>query len=421
MCPARSLRHSLLSASNRPDLIQANPPESGPLQHSADSFGSARVALRLTPAGLRAVRSGHPWLFESGIAKAPDSAPEGALAVLFDAKRRFVGIGLYDPNSPIRVRVLHQGSQLRIDANWLRAHIRAIIARRAVFANDPQTTGYRLIHGENDGLPGIVVDRYADTAVLKLDCATWLPHLSLLADAIPGERLVLRLSRSIDSDRNGDILRGPPFEGPLLFHENGVAFEADPIAGQKTGFFLDQRDNRARVGELARGLDVLNVFAYTGGFSLYAARGGAGSVTSQDISKPALAAAERNFALNPDLRTSHRCVSGDAFDVLADFAGAGRRFGMVILDPPSFARRQKEIPRALKAYRRLARLGFANLAKGGILVAASCSARVAADDFFDAVHSAGRLREIARTSHAADHPIGFPEGAYLKCLFARAD
>ncbi|MFT5130064.1 MAG: 23S rRNA (cytosine1962-C5)-methyltransferase, partial [Rhodothermales bacterium] len=221
----------------------------------------------------------------------------------------------------------------------------------------------------------------------------------------------------------GMILCGEPLDGPVIFHENGIAFEAEPVCGQKTGFFLDQRDNRARVGQLAKGLDVLNVFAYTGGFSLYAARGGATSVTCLDISKPALAAGERNFALN-DENTPHECIAADAFDGLAEFALEGRKFGMVILDPPSFARSQREIERALKAYRRLAGLGLAVLARGGVLVAASCSARVSADDFFATVHSAAAgakrpLQEIERTSHAMDHPIGFPEGAYLKCVFAR--
>jgi 23S rRNA (cytosine1962-C5)-methyltransferase len=404
----------------------------------ADAFGATRVAVRLAPAGLRAVRSGHPWLFDSGIALLPEDAPEGALAVLFDKKRRFVGIGLYDPRSPIRIRVLHQGKPLQIDDAWLKARMGTCFDRRQALQDDPETTGYRLLHGENDSLPGIVIDRYADTAVLKLDSAAWLPHLSLLQDCIQQltdcTRIVLRLSRTVKEAcpagiTEGMVLRGPQLNGAVLFRENGIAFEADPVAGQKTGFFLDQRDNRAHVGALSEGLDVLNVFAYTGGFSLYAARGGAHSVTCLDISKPALAASERNFALNEDnpqiAAADHHCVASDAFDALATFANAGRRFGLVILDPPSFARSQKEIDRALKAYHRLAQLGLSVLKRDGVLVAASCSARVGADEFFGAVHNAAKLanrplREIERTAHAADHPIGFPEGAYLKCLFARA-
>jgi 23S rRNA (cytosine1962-C5)-methyltransferase len=398
-----------------------------------EEFGSIRVAVRLTPAGVRAVRGGHPWLFDRGIAKMPETAPNGALAVLFDNKRRFVGIGLFDPESPIRVRVLHHGDSLQINGAWLQARMASCMALRQDLQADPQTTGYRLIHGENDRLPGIVIDRYADIAVLKLDSAAWLAHLVLLGDCILAltdcQRIVLRMSRTVKEAcppgvSDGMILAGPALDGPVVFRENGIAFEAEPVAGQKTGFFLDQRENRVRVGELSRGRDVLNVFSYTGGFSLYAARGGARSVTCLDISKPALAASERNFALNSDT-TPHDCIAADAFDQLAEFAKDRRKFGLVILDPPSFARSQREIMRALKAYRRLAGLGLAVLAPAGVLVAASCSARVSADAFFAAVHdAAGRanrsLREIERTGHAADHPVGFAEGAYLKCLFARA-
>jgi 23S rRNA (cytosine1962-C5)-methyltransferase len=401
-------------------------------------FGETRVAVHLSPPGLRAVRSGHPWLFDSGIVRRPESAADGALAVLFDSKRRFVGIGLYDPNSPIRVRVLHQGGQQQIDAAWLRKRIADSIDRRASLRDDPRTTGYRLVHGENDMLPGIVIDRYASTAVLKLDSSAWLPHLPLLqtciSDLTECDRIVLRMSRTLTSHcppsiEDGMILSGSAVDEAIVFHENGIAFEAEPVTGQKTGFFLDQRDNRARVGRLAKGLDVLNVFAYTGGFSLYAARGGAVSVTSLDISKRALAASQRNVALNSDdaaiSNTPHHIVAADAFAALAEFVRAGRRFDMVILDPPSFARRQTEVGRALAAYRRLAGLGIGVLDKGGMLVSASCSARVSTDDFFAVVTraavAAGRpLREIERTAHALDHPIGFPEGAYLKCLFARA-
>jgi 23S rRNA (cytosine1962-C5)-methyltransferase len=380
------------------------------------------------------VRSGHPWLFDSGITRRPETADPGSLAILFDSNRRFVGVGLYDPDAPIRVRVLHVGEQLTIDAKWLGSRLSDSIARRRVLTDDPRTTGYRLVHGENDQLPGIVVDRYGDTLVLKLDTAAWLPYTRLLAEMLADftgcNRVVLRLSRHVQDEsgpQNGDVIHGEPATA-VVFSENGIRFEADPVAGQKTGFFLDQRDNRARVEQLAGGREVLNVFAYTGGFSLYAARGGARSVVSLDISKPALAACERNIALNQDdpniAATDHETLAADAFDALAEFADSGRRFGMVILDPPSFARRQQDVDGAVSAYRRLARLGTRVLADGGILVAASCSSRVTADVFFDTVNSGvaaqkRRFVELERTAHALDHPIGFPEGAYLKCVFGK--
>jgi 23S rRNA (cytosine1962-C5)-methyltransferase len=216
----------------------------------------------------------------------------------------------------------------------------------------------------------------------------------------------------------------------VIFDENGLRFEVDPVRGQKTGFFLDQRDNRARVEALAAGARVLNVFAYTGGFSLYAARGGARAVTSLDLSALALAAAERNFALNRALpavaAAQHELLAGDAFDALAELARARRTFDLVIVDPPAFAKRQAEVERALAAYARLTRLALAVTRPGGTLVIASCSSRVSAAAFYDAVLAAaaqaGRpLRELARTGHALDHPVRFAEGEYLKCLFAVAD
>ena len=215
-------------------------------------------------------------------------------------------------------------------------------------------------------------------------------------------------------------------DGPVHFTENGLRFTADVIHGQKTGFFLDQRENRARAERLARGKTVLNLFAYSGGFSLYAARGGARSVASLDGSQPALAAAAQHFKLNPRLaHTPHELLRGDAFDILKKLRRDGRLFDMVIIDPPAFAKQQSETERALAAYRRLVRLGLGVLPPGGTLVMASCSSRVAADDFFQLVHETAReerrpLREIERTTHPIDHPVRFPEGAYLKCLFATA-
>jgi 23S rRNA (cytosine1962-C5)-methyltransferase len=218
-------------------------------------------------------------------------------------------------------------------------------------------------------------------------------------------------------------------QSPVRFLENGIYFEADLIAGQKTGFFLDQRDNRARVEGIAAGKKVLNLFAYTGGFSLYAARGGAREVVSADISQPALAGALSNFRLNtahPQIAAAkHELLVGDAFRTLHHLQQTKRKFDLVVIDPPTFAKKQAEIDRALAAYGRLAALGVQILRPGGQLVIASCSSRVPAALFFDTVHRAAwqverPLTEIARTGHAVDHPVTFPEAAYLKCLFADA-
>lgn len=394
--------------------------------------------MRVTPAAERQIREGHPWLFDRAIREQSHEGVAGDLAVIFDRKRRFLAIGLYDPLSPIRVRILHQGSPATIDAEWFHGKMNAAAALRATLA-DTQTDGYRLIHGENDGLPGLVVDRYADTLVVKLYSHGWLPHLPTILDGLtqmwPKARVVLRLSRALSSQadsqasssayHDGLILLGDPLDGPVVFKENGLFFEADPVHGQKTGFFLDQRDNRERVGDLAAGKRVLNVFAYTGGFSLYAARGGATEITSLDISQPALDGAARNFALNETFSCEHLLLKGDAFQVLADLHEARRTYDLIVIDPPALAKRQSEIDGAVSAYARLTRLGLALLAPNGTIALASCSSRVDSDLFSETVHLAARhagrpLREFMRTGHAVDHPIRFKEGAYLKCIYATA-
>ena len=398
-----------------------------------------RIALHVNRQAERAIHSGHPWLFDNSIERQSHAGKPGDLAVVFDQKRRFLAIGLYDPTSPLRLRVLQQGTQVAIDQTWFLAHLTKAAQRRAALLTG-RTTGYRLVHGENDGLPGLVVDRYDQTLVIKLYTAAWLPHLpdllTGLATVQPTPRIVLRMSRALQKApehlyglTDGMILTGPPLGGPVIFLENGLRFEADPLHGQKTGFFLDQRDNRARVEGLAAGKRVLNVFAYNGGFSLYAARGGAPQVASLDISRPALQAAERNFALNRTVPTvaaaTHQLLAGDAFQLLAEMASNGRRFDLVIIDPPAFAKQQTEVERALAAYAQLTRLGLGVLQPGGTLVLASCSSRVSAEAFFHTVMQAAAqsrrlLQCFAQTTHALDHPVGFPEGAYLKCLYATA-
>jgi 23S rRNA (cytosine1962-C5)-methyltransferase len=286
----------------------------------------------------------------------------------------------------------------------------------------------------------MVIDRYAQSIVLKLYSLAWIPYLTtlipILNNLLNPEMIVLRLNRKmlhfpefLFNLEDGSVLQGTPSDETILFVENGITFEADIRNGQKTGFFLDQRDNRARVEKLSKNKRVLNMFSYTGGFSVYAARGGARKVVSVDLSKPALAAAQRNFSYNRSDPAITACQlefhAGDAFELLQDFANNKMTFEMLILDPPSFAKRKSEIEKALSAYHRLTSLGLKVLSPGGILVQASCSSRVSQSAFFEIIHQAAqqsgrRLREIERTSHPIDHPIKFPDGEYLKCLFAVA-
>ncbi len=420
-----------------------------PLRAVADShLRDSRLRLEVHKHAERALRDGHPWVFEQSIIKQNREGQPGQLAVIFDSKNRFLAVGLYDPDSVIRVKVLQAGTPTPINADFYRAKMQAAFALRAGL-EATQTNGYRMIHGENDGLPGLILDRYAQTLVLKLYSAAWLPHLPDVLTALyslhPAERLVLRLSRQLAEEEahtygltDGHILYkshlsddGHRIDGiahttdAVIFQENGLTFSADVIHGHKTGFFFDQRDNRAAVRDLSQGADVLDVFAYSGGFSVAAAAGGAKSVLSVDISEPALQAARHNFALNnqnPQVSAcAHSIQAGDAFDIMRQLASDGRRFDVVIVDAPSFAKRAQEVDRALAAYGRLARLAGQLVNGGGVLVLASCSSRVTPEAFFRVVTQAiGRpVTELQRTFHAIDHPIGFAEGAYLKCFYGK--
>jgi len=405
----------------------------------------SRLAVRVTPDAIRRIRGGHPWLFDGSVTSVNREGAAGDLAVIFDNDRRFVAVGLWDPTSPIRVKILHQGKPATIDADWFRSTIAAAVARRHTLADSVDTTtpttGYRVINGENDGLPGVIVDRYGHVAVLKLYSAAWIPHLAVLVpaiiEALPSRSLVLRLARQMRNDSAPDLpegieegisLFGPAVTEPVPFLENGLKFEADVIRGQKTGHFLDQRDNRIRVGEISTGARVLDLFSCNGGFSVHAAAGGAASVLSVDASPGAIEAAKRNMLLNVDrpavAACKHETIIGEAFGVMERLVAEKRRFDIVIIDPPSFASNAVSVQRAMLSYQRLTTLGVALVERDGVLVQASCSSRVDEADFMRTVHVAAAeagydLDELQRTTHGIDHPITFPEGAYLKAIFAR--
>jgi 23S rRNA (cytosine1962-C5)-methyltransferase len=392
------------------------------------------LRLRISSTAEWKVRSGHPWIFSDSIRSQNRTGELGEFAVVYDKWDNFLAIGLFDPSSPLRVRVLHTGKPQTIDQDWWRQRFReSLQLREKLF--DENTNAYRCINGESDGWPALVLDRYGETYVLKLYSAVWLSRLeqlvAIIRECVNPERLVLRLSRNMQEQAqtrlnlvDGSVLYGPKMERPLLFRENGLTFEADLLRGQKTGFFLDQRENRGWVGELAADRTVLNAFSYSGGFSVYAARGGARSVTDVDISSHALEAADRNFRYNHEVTNScrHEMIKADAFDWLK---GAGT-FGVVVLDPPSLAKREAEHAGAVEAYARLARLGMARTGQGGVLVAASCSAHVTPDEFFTVVrHAANKsgrqFRELRTTGHPPDHPAKFPEATYLKCVYLQLD
>jgi 23S rRNA (cytosine1962-C5)-methyltransferase len=396
---------------------------------------AARLRLRITAAAEAAVRSGHPWVFSDSIQETNRLGVTGELAVIYDRKDKFLGVGLFDADSPIRVRILHAGKPQAINAMWWQARLeRALAIRRSFFAD--QTNGYRLIHGESDGWPGLVLDRYASTLVVKLYTAAWLPRLKemllLFREKIPCDRIVLRLSRNIQSLaaekfqwRDGQVLFGAAPADVVIFAENGIRFEAEVLRGQKTGFFLDQRENRAEVEKLSRGRAVLNAFSFSGGFSVYAARGGAKSVTDLDISAHALESAKRNFALNKNFPAvaacEHKTVQADAFRWIENTKD---KFDLIVLDPPSLAKRESERAGAVHAYENLNSLGIMRLTRDGILVAGSCSAHVSAAEFFHAVRRAAmksgrKFSELKTKLHPPDHPVGFKEAEYLKVIYLK--
>ncbi len=400
-----------------------------------------RLRLRVAAVAEQHIRAGHPWVFSDSVKEQNRPGAAGELAVIFDRNDKFLAVGFFDPESPIRVRVLHVGKPLPVDAAFWGTRLEAALQRRdGLFG--ATTTGYRLINGESDGWPGLVLDRYDTTLVLKIYTAAWLERLveitNLIQARLKPQRIVIRHSRNIEAmaqakgARSSSSARCDPEDAkrelcaPVVFLENGIRFEADVWKGQKTGFFLDQRENRRIVESLARGRTVLNAFSFSGGFSLYAARGGAKSVTDLDISKHALESAQRNFALNAGdaaiAACRHEPIQADVFDWLA--GNTGRKFDLVVLDPPSLAKREAERAGAIRAYGNLVSSGLKHLLPGGVLLAGSCSAHVTAAEFFDAVRQAAaqsgrRFTELQTTHHAPDHHASFKEAEYLKGIYLR--
>ncbi|NND87763.1 MAG: methyltransferase domain-containing protein [Flavobacteriaceae bacterium] len=389
-----------------------------------------RLAVKLTTKGERSVRSGHPWIFSDSIQKINKEGKAGDIAIIFrSSSNKPLGIGLYDPRSPIRIKMIHHDGGAQIDRSFFKQKIDAAYEIRAALRST-STNSYRLLFGENDGFPGCIADVYDEVLVIKLYNEIWLPYLQdlfeLLVERTESNTVVIRLSRSLQKLSNlpfhdGQVIYGSLENEVVPFEEHGVQFSANVIKGHKTGYFLDHRHNRKRVGELSRNKEVLDVFSYAGGFSVHALAGGAKKVTSLDISAQALEVAQANAALNPSKGT-HEVVVGDAFDVMKQFIEEGNTYDIVVIDPPSFAKSKKEINGALKKYRQLARLGAQLTRKNGLLVLASCSSRISATDFFQLTQEElksgpQKFREELKTYHDVDHPITFPEGAYLKCIY----
>lgn len=380
-----------------------------------------RVTLRLNPGQGRRLRAGSPWVFSNEIAMRPEyrqMPPGGLVRIDGDDGARF-GTFMFNPHSLIAARLLDRDPAAEIDVDWLRVRLREAIALRGRVYDTPF---YRLVHAEADRLPGLVIDRYDDVAVLQANTA----GMDRLAPAIVEALTSLLPLRAVVA-RNDSAARrqeGLAETVELLFGDDGVAqvieggvrFPIDPLGGQKTGWFFDQRPNRDRIAALAKDARVLDVFCHVGAFGLRCAVAGAREVTLVDSSAPALAQAEQAATLN---NVAVQIRRGDAFDVMTSLAG--EKFDIVVCDPPAFARSRKDAEAGLRAYGRMARLAAALVAPGGFLFVASCSYHAPLDAWAAQIafglHRAHREGRILFTGGAGpDHPVHphLPETAYLK-------
>lgn len=386
------------------------------------------VTLRLRKPLLRDIKRGHCWLFSDAI-ETPPAAP-GSVALVLDKLGEKVASGIYAPGHPIPLRVCRAQPPWRLDDQWLIGQLeRALALRRSSF--DENTTGYRLVNGEGDGLPGLVVDRYADVAVIKLDGgAPQEFYLPLGIARWLAQRLALQcvVARPRERTAVAQVLVGEKPQKPIEFIEHGMRLSADVLVGQKTGFFLDQRDNRLLIQSLSRGRTVLNLFSFSGGFSVAAGLGGAQRVVSVDLAEPAIAEAHKHWAANSLPEEHHTGVVSDAFRYLEQAAANRDRWDLVICDPPSFAPSEASKVPALDAYRRLAQLAAKVTAPHGVLALASCSSHVSSHEFETlALDALGRARRRAKLlvqrGLPIDHPtpLAMPELRYLKFLLLQLE
>lgn len=377
---------------------------------------------------VRDIKRGHVWIYSDAIDRV--KAPSGTVAILVDRRGERIASGIYAPDHPIPLRIFRTSAPLTIDDNWLIERLKEAYQLRRNFF-DSQTTGFRLTAGEGDFVPGLVIDVYDRTAVMKLDggapeqfyqpagMAKWL------AEHLPIETVVLR---SRERGRAGETLVGKKPNSPVPFLENGIRFTADVIHGQKTGFFLDQRDNRALVRRLSRDRRVLNLFSFNGGFSVAAGLGGARHVTSVDIAAPAIEAANMHWVDNGLPEDSHRGIAADVFEFLESCQQPKQTWDFVICDPPSFAPSESTKSSALAAYARLAQLAAKATQPGGLLALSSCSSHIDHDDFLNCnAEAIGKARRkatlLADCGLPLDHPtpLAMPELRYLKFLLFKLD
>ena len=407
-------------------MTDQSPPDS-----PAPDSPSQRPSIHLQRGRSRRLRSGHPWIFSNEIemdAAARALAP-GSLVTLIDAGAEKLGVATFNPHSLIAARLLSRQADQAIDQDFLAARLSRAVDLRAVLGVERYC---RLIHSEADGLPGLIVDRFGDVVALQTNTAGMERLLPTLLEALDQvlapTAVVLRNDspvRSLEGLESYHRLAKGDLTGPVEVVENGARFFADLTHGQKTGWFFDQRDNRAFVAGLARGRRVLDLYTYAGGFAIQAARAGAAEVVAVDRSAESLELAEQSAALNG---VTIAAVRAEAFAEMERLAAAGQRFGLVVADPPAFVKSKKDLAAGAKGYRKMARLAGALVEPGGFLFAASCSHHMPnaafAEEIAHGLSLAGRSGRILRSSGAgSDHPVHphLPESAYLKAMVLQLD
>ena len=403
------------------------------------------TTIYLKPKKEESLKRFHPWVFSGAIARVvldakhqSDAPEEGELVCVRSAANEVLGVGHWQVGS-IAVRILAFGVEELPEDFWAERIRAAYQVREAIGLIRPDNNTFRLIHGEGDFLPGLIVDVYADTAVVQAHSVGMHVCRNEIAEAlmheIPQVKNVyyksddtLPFKAPIEGEKTGWIIRDDETSRSRDFEEywsteNGLSFRIDWLRGQKTGFFVDQRENRALVERYAKGKDVLNMFCYTGGFSLYALRGGAKSVDSVDVSQKAIDLVNVNVAKNFPKATNHTAVAADAFEYLTKQKEEGKTYDLIILDPPAFAKHRDAVKNALRGYQRINAKAIEMIRKGGLLFTFSCSQAVDKEAFRLAVFSAAaqvgrKVRILHQLHQPQDHPINIyhPEGEYLKGL-----